>query len=252
MGLWRTESREPLGAGASFGPEGIEEEEYAPQAGETIYVHEAPVRLWHWLNAACIVILVVTGYLIGVPLPSTTGEPSEWYIMGYIRFAHFAASYIFTVGITFRFFWATIGNYYSRDMFYFPVWRRSWTNNFMRDLRWKLLLTDQVPCGAGHSPITRVAMVGLFLLPSLFMIVTGFALYSEATGRDSWEHHFFGWIVEFWRNTQDIHTLHRLGMWVMLVFTVIHIYMVVRDDILSGHSVIGTMFSGWRFFAGRR
>ena len=32
------------------------------------YVYEAPVRLWHWINAACILVLAVTGYLIGSPL----------------------------------------------------------------------------------------------------------------------------------------------------------------------------------------
>lgn len=32
-----------------------------------IYVYEAPVRLWHWVNALCIVLLCVTGYLIAAP-----------------------------------------------------------------------------------------------------------------------------------------------------------------------------------------
>ena len=30
-----------------------------------IYVYEAPLRLWHWVNALCIVVLCITGYLIG-------------------------------------------------------------------------------------------------------------------------------------------------------------------------------------------
>ena len=31
----------------------------------SVYVYEAPVRLWHWVNAAAIMTLCVTGYLIG-------------------------------------------------------------------------------------------------------------------------------------------------------------------------------------------
>lgn len=27
----------------------------------TIYIHPLPVRLWHWINAACFVILIITG-----------------------------------------------------------------------------------------------------------------------------------------------------------------------------------------------
>ena len=33
-----------------------------------VYVWEVPVRLYHWLNALCIVVLCITGYLIGQPL----------------------------------------------------------------------------------------------------------------------------------------------------------------------------------------
>ena len=58
-----------------------------------VYVYEAPVRIWHWVNALAITVLAVTGYLIGSPPPSLPGEASEHFLMGYIRFAHFAAAY---------------------------------------------------------------------------------------------------------------------------------------------------------------
>ena len=29
-----------------------------------IYVHPLPVRIWHWLNAACFVLMVLTGIQI--------------------------------------------------------------------------------------------------------------------------------------------------------------------------------------------
>ena len=54
----------------------------------TEYVYEAPVRLWHWINASCILVLAVTGYFIGSPLPTQPGEASANFLMGYIRFAH--------------------------------------------------------------------------------------------------------------------------------------------------------------------
>ena len=60
-------------------------------ARQTVYVYEAPVRLWHWVNALAIVVLAVTGYLIASPLQSTQGEASANFQMGYIRFTHFAA-----------------------------------------------------------------------------------------------------------------------------------------------------------------
>ena len=36
----------------------------------SVYVYEAPVRLWHWVNATAILILCLTGWFIGSPPPS--------------------------------------------------------------------------------------------------------------------------------------------------------------------------------------
>ena len=39
-----------------------------------IYVYEWPVRLWHWVNAAAILVLAVTGYFIASPLALAAGR----------------------------------------------------------------------------------------------------------------------------------------------------------------------------------
>ena len=61
------------------------------------YVFEAPVRIWHWLTVLCMAVLMVTGYFIGKPLPSVSGEATYLFYMGYIRLIHFSAGMIFTV-----------------------------------------------------------------------------------------------------------------------------------------------------------
>ena len=35
-----------------------------------VYVWELPVRIWHWVMAVAMVVLAVTGYLIGSPPPT--------------------------------------------------------------------------------------------------------------------------------------------------------------------------------------
>ena len=65
----------------------------------SVYVYEAPLRLWHWITVLSIIVLSVTGYFIGKPLPSMQiAEATHQFVMGYIRFAHFAAAMILTVG----------------------------------------------------------------------------------------------------------------------------------------------------------
>ncbi len=34
-----------------------------------VYVWELPVRAYHWINAIALVLLCITGYLIGAPHP---------------------------------------------------------------------------------------------------------------------------------------------------------------------------------------
>lgn len=76
------------------------------------YVFEAPVRIWHWLTVLCMAVLMVTGYFIGKPLPSVSGEATYLFYMGYIRLIHFSAGMIFTVVLLMRIYWAFVGNRY--------------------------------------------------------------------------------------------------------------------------------------------
>ena len=61
------------------------------RAPQVVYVTRPRCGSWHWVNALAILVLSVTGYFIGSPLPSLPGEASHSFLMGYLRFAHFAA-----------------------------------------------------------------------------------------------------------------------------------------------------------------
>ena len=76
-----------------------------------VYVWELPVRLTHWINAACIVVLGVSGYLIAHPPGYMTAtEASFGYWFGIVRFTHFVAAYVFVTALVARVYWAFVGN----------------------------------------------------------------------------------------------------------------------------------------------
>ena len=75
---------------------------------EIRYVWEWPVRLTHWVNVLCIVVLSLTGFYIGHPF--ITAPETADYVMGWSRFIHFIFAYLFTVSVVSRLLWATIGN----------------------------------------------------------------------------------------------------------------------------------------------
>ena len=218
------------------------------QSLKAVYVYEAPVRLWHWINALAITVLAVTGYFIASPLPTQPGEASANYLMGYIRFAHFAAGYMFAVGLLGRIYWAFVGNAHARELFTLPLFTAAYWREVVTMLKWYAFLIPQPSQYVGHNPMARLAMfVGYFLL-SMFMLFTGFALYGEGAQMGSWQERLFGWVIPLMGQSQDVHTWHHMGLWAMVIFVTLHVYAAIREDIMGRQSIVSTMISGYRTF----
>jgi len=214
----------------------------------SIYVYEAPVRLWHWINALAMVVLAVTGYFIGTPLPTQPGEAATHFLMGYIRFAHFTAAYIFAVGLLGRIYWAFVGNRHARQIFMLPITNKHWWSEVFFEVRWYLFLEKHPKKYVGHNPMAQLMMFFFFTVLAVGMVFTGFAIYSEGAGLGSWQDSLFGWVIPTLGGSLQVHNLHRLGMWIMMSFAIVHIYAAIREDIMSRQSLISTMISGWRMF----
>ena len=219
----------------------------------SVYVYEAPLRIWHWTNALAIVTLMLTGYFIGKPLPTLSGEATDAFLMGYIRFVHFSAGYILAIGFLFRIYWAFVGNHHARQLFVVPIFSGSFWQGVWHEFKWYFFLTKEPKKYVGHNPLAIVAMHILFVWGILFMIITGFALYGEGTGMGTWQYNYFSaWVIPLFGQSQDVHTWHRLVMWVLICFMIIHIYVAIREDIMSRQSLISTMVSGYRTFKDNR
>ncbi|HBZ44101.1 MAG TPA: Ni/Fe-hydrogenase, b-type cytochrome subunit [Maritimibacter sp.] len=215
----------------------------------SVYVYEAPVRLWHWINALAIMVLIVTGYLIGSPPPSMQiGEATHQFVFGYIRFAHFAAAMIMTVGFFGRIYWAFVGNHHARQLFYVPVWRKAWWREMFHELKWYAFIERTPKKYVGHNPLAQLAMFFFMTVGITFMIVTGWALYAEGAGQGSFADTVAGWVLGLVGNSMILHTFHHIGMYFILIFMIIHIYAAIREDIMSRQSMVSTMISGHRTF----
>ncbi len=220
-----------------------------PHVEEAVYVYQAPVRLWHWINAFSILTLGITGYLIGSPPPTVGGEASSSFVFGWIRYLHFSAGYIVAVGILFRLYWAFVGNSHARQIFLPPVWRASFWRELGHEILWYAMIAKKPLKYSGHNPLATLVMHVLFFWTIVFMIVTGFALYGEGAGMGSWQYTLFSsWVIPLFGQSQDVHTWHHMGLWVMVCFVIMHIYAAVREDIMSRQSIMSSMFSGWRTF----
>lgn len=222
------------------------------QAVQAVYVYEAPLRLWHWINALSITVLALSGYFIASPLPTQPGEASDNFLMGYIRFAHFTAAYVFAIGFLARIYWAFVGNHHARQLFTLPFFRPNWWKEVWFEARWYLFLEKEPKKYVGHNPLAQLFMFFFVTWGSLFMIFTGFALYSEGEGHGGWMDSLFGWVIPLFGQSQDVHTWHHLGMWWIVCFVIMHVYVAIREDIMSRQSIVSTMISGYRMFKDNR
>jgi Ni/Fe-hydrogenase 1 B-type cytochrome subunit len=212
-----------------------------------VYVYDAATRIWHWVTALCIVVLGVTGYFIGSPPPSIGGEAYQHFLFGYIRMTHFIAGMILGVAFLMRVYRVFVGGPHARQIFYIPFWNLHWWKDLFGEVRWYLFMGKPKEY-IGHNPLAHFAMFAMFLLPTIVLLLTGFALYAEDAGVQSLWYRLFGWVFVVIGDSFAVHTWHNVAMWIVIIFSMVHMYMAIREDMTHRQTTISSMVSGWRFF----
>ena len=213
---------------------------------ERVYVWQLPVRLFHWFNALCIVILGGTGYLIGRPVAfQSASEASFGYWFGTVRFLHFATAYLLIFNFLFRIYWGFVGNRYATWRNFIPLRRDQW-KEIMRVLRVDIMLGKAEPPfeSVGHNSLAGLIYLLLFLV-FLAQVATGFALYSAMS--ESWMGRLFAWVIPLFGSDLAVRQWHHLLMWFFPVFIIIHVYLVAYHDYVEGRGFLSSMVGGWKF-----
>jgi len=210
-----------------------------------IYVWELPVRIVHWVNALCIFVLALTGFLIGWPQTFfNADEPYQQYWFGWVRFLHFAAAYILFFAFLFRVYWGFVGNKYARWSNFFPVTKAQW-RDLLETVRVDILqLRLKGKISVGHNYLASLTYIALFLV-LIFMAITGFGLYADMSG--SFIPKLFAWIVPLMGGDATVRQWHHIFMWVFVVFAIIHVYLAFYHDYVEGRGDVSSMLGGWKF-----
>jgi len=206
------------------------------------------VRFWHWATMTAFAVLAVTGYLIGSPWPSTAGEAFASFSFGYVRMAHEISGYLLAVLFLVRVYWAFAGNHHARAIFLPPIFNGKWWRGLFRQMGYYLFLREESDLWVGHNPLAQIAMTVMFTLGTLVLILTGFALYAEQWPWGVGYMRLFGWVIVLLGDAYTVRMVHHFAMWYVVLFACIHVYMVFREDVMSGASVVSTMISGVRLF----
>lgn len=219
----------------------------SPPSGEYrwVYLWHWPIRAMHWIAAASIVVLVVTGFYIGRPYFMTWGEASSHYLMGWMRFLHFAAAGVLVATGIVRVYWLFAGNRFERWPALFPVRGKDWVNLGRMIKHYLMIGRGQGPEYLGHNPLQQLSYTGLYLV-TIVMVLTGFALFGQANP-GGLIHTAFGWIPPLLGGVQRTRFIHHVLTWVFVIFVPLHIYLSLRVDLLGRSGTISSIISGGRF-----
>jgi Ni/Fe-hydrogenase 1 B-type cytochrome subunit len=214
---------------------------------QRVYVWEQPVRWFHWINALCILVLAVTGYLIAhPPALMSADEASFGYWFGVNRFIHFLFAYIFVGNFAFRLYWSLVGNKYANWRNFFPL-TKAQIAQVGNVIKADILQMKHRPVPApalGHNSVAYFTYTVTGLL-TLFQIASGFALYAAMS--DSWFAQLWVWMVPLFGSEQNLRIFHYAVTWLFAIFTFVHVYLVFYHDYVEGHGVLSSIIGGWKF-----
>lgn len=210
-----------------------------------VYVWQLPVRFYHWINALSVVVLVITGYLIGSPPALQSGsEASFGYWFGTVRFVHFLAAFLFFFNFVYRIYWGFAGNRYARWQNFIP-YRKEQLDEVKEVLKVDIFQRSVKPLeSVGHNAMAGITYFISFIA-FLFQCITGFGMYaamSKATLPM-----FFAWIVPVMGGDFAVRQWHHAMMWFFVLFSMIHVYLVFYHDYVEARGVTSSMVGGWKF-----
>lgn len=210
-----------------------------------VYVWELPVRLYHWLNVAAMVALIVTGFLIANPLALLSGREAVFsYRMGWVRFIHFAAAYVFFFNFLFRLYWGFVGNKYANWKQFIPTTKKA-VKEIWQVFRIDILMLN----GKEHMSVGHNSMAGLIyfftFIAFAVQCLTGFGLYASMS--HWWLPQLFAWVPGMLGGDAVTRQIHHWTMWFFILFALIHVYLVFYHDYVEGRGEMSSMGGGWKF-----
>lgn len=210
-----------------------------------IYVWELPVRIYHGINALCLVGLCITGYLIGAPIRAFyASEAYQQYWFGWIRFLHFAFAFVWLFNFGARIYWGFVGNQYARWNSFFPL-KPSQRQEIVDVIKADVLETTlHGPISTGHNALAGLIYFFTFLA-FMAQTITGFALYSGMS--NAWLPRMFIWIVPLLGGEFQVRFWHHLFLWFFVTFIIVHIYLAFYHDYIEGRGTVSSIIGGWKF-----
>jgi Ni/Fe-hydrogenase 1 B-type cytochrome subunit len=205
-----------------------------------VRVWDLPVRVVHWLLVLSIVVLSVTGFLIGDPVLNLASS-TDW--VTWVKAIHMVTAYIFIALILARVIWMFRSpNRWCRWTEWIPITKARW-RLLIPSLRYYLFLDREGPPVIGHNPLAGLAYTVLYFFFGV-EILTGVTLWGVQG--EGWAASITGWLIPL-VSLQTIRFVHHFIMWVIAAFLIHHVYSAMLLDRVEKSGVNSSIFSGFKF-----
>lgn len=212
---------------------------------EKHYEFSGIFRFNHWVRAAAMVVLIITGFYIADPfiIPAVSSAPDN-FMNALWRYWHLVFGFVLIATTLFKTY-----------LFLFDVHSRKERVSFkdfvnpkvwIQQIKYYLLIGTHPENEGIYNPLQFVAYFAIFI--ALFVIsITGLILhmhcYHDGLG---------GAIFDILRPLEvmmgglaAVREIHHVCMWVFIIFIPVHVYMAVFNSVFGQSGAMDSIFSGY-------
>lgn len=214
---------------------------------KAVYEFSIGLRLTHWLRAISIVVLVGTGFYLSYVFqsPISTGEPVNFMQAKY-RFVHEVAGFLLIACVIFKTYLFFTDKVSKKELASFEnlLNLKMW----IEQIKFYLFLGKHPKIKGVYNPLQFASYI-LFYLVIAGIILTGLTLYVHVyhDGLGGMLYSILRPIEAMLGGLAEVRTWHRILMWVIIVFVVVHIYMAVFNAIKGKDGALDAIFSGYKY-----
>ncbi len=210
---------------------------------ERTFIFTAAIRIFHWLRALAILVLVVTGFYLAWPF-LVAPDSTDVLVQGWVRFGHLVFGFVLCA--------VTHARAY---LFFFSkhdIERRSMRdvlsiNSWITQLKSYLWMGKLNKAGV-YGPLQFVTYFAISVIAGAICI-TGLILYAnvyhEGMGGMLWG--TASTLTAWMGGLAEVRLWHHYFTWVFIVFVVIHVYMAVWTGIRFKHNSVDSIVSGYDY-----
>ena len=178
-----------------------------------IYLHPLPLRIWHWVNALIIILLILTGTQLRIPgIASLRPHHPALLVHKYVGWAMVASCVFWLV-------YSMVSDNLSR---YYVIRKRDFKGIFKQAKFYLISIFrgEENPFrptpDEKFNPLQKLAYGAVMFIFAPVLVVTGF-LFSDIL--------FFRKYILFWKVVGVLNVIHVIGAYVFAFYLVVHVYM---------------------------